>query len=194
MTRIKQVKYIYIIFSAMLLIVGVSLLLWPGISAMTVCYVLGSVLILTGITRIMGYFSKDMYNLNFQFDLALGIISLIIGAVLIFHPGDVVSLLHVVIGIVVIVDSMFRLQTSFDAKHFGLRKWWLMLTAAILCASMGVILIVFPFETAKLLIRLLGITLIINGCENIFMAIYTVKSKKRVVPFTIECEVKDERP
>ena len=63
------------------------------------------------------YFSKDSYNLNFQFDFAMGLVFLILGTVLIFHPGDTVAVLHFSVGILVLVDSVFKLQTALDAKH-----------------------------------------------------------------------------
>lgn len=182
----KRIKALYITISVLSLLVGVGLLIWPGISVITICYMVGAASILLGIIRIVGYFSKDSYNLNFEFDFGMGLFFLILGAVLVFHPGDVVSLLHAGVGILVLVDSIFKLQTAFDAKHFGLKKWWVMLLCAILCAGFGLMLAIIPFRTAELLARLTGIALIINSGENIFLAEYTIKSKKRVVPIMVE--------
>ena len=190
----KRIKALYITISILSLLAGIALVIWPGASVITICYVVGSAAILVGAVRLAGYFSKDSYNLNFQFDFAMGLVFLILGTVLIFHPGDTVAVLHFSVGILVLVDSVFKLQTALDAKHFGLKKWWVMLLCALLCAGLGLVLVILPFRTAEILVRVTGAALAVNSGENILTAAYTVKSKKRVVPIMVECREIHEQP
>ena len=190
----KRIKALYITISILSLLAGIALVIWPGASVITICYVVGSAAILVGAVRLAGYFSKDSYNLNFQFDFAMGLVFLILGTVLIFHPGDTVAVLHFSVGILVLVDSVFKLQTALDAKHFGLKKWWVMLLCALLCAGLGLVLVIVPFRTAEILVRVTGAALAVNSGENILTAGYTVKSKKRVVPIMVECREIHEQP
>lgn len=190
----KRIKALYITISIVSLLAGIALVIWPGASVITICYVVGSAAILVGAVRLAGYFSKDSYNLNFQFDFAMGLVFLILGTVLIFHPGDTVAVLHFSVGILVLVDSVFKLQTALDAKHFGLKKWWVMLLCALLCAGLGLVLVILPFRTAEILVRVTGAALAVNSGENILTAGYTVKSKKRVVPIMVECREIHEEP
>ena len=189
-----RIKALYITISILSLLAGIALVIWPGASVITICYVVGSAAILVGAVRLAGYFSKDSYNLNFQFDFAMGLVFLILGTVLIFHPGDTVAVLHFRVGILVLVDSVFKLQTALDAKHFGLKKWWVMLLCALLCAGLGLVLVILPFRTAEILVRVTGAALAVNSGENILTAGYTVKSKKRVVPIMVECREIHEQP
>lgn len=175
----KRIKALYITISILSLLAGIALVIWPGASVITICYVVGSAAILVGAVRLAGYFSKDSYNLNFQFDFAMGLVFLILGTVLIFHPGDTVAVLHFSVGILVLVDSVFKLQTALDAKHFGLKKWWVMLLCALLCAGLGLVLVILPFRTAEILVKVTGAALAVNSGENILTAGYTVKSKKK---------------
>lgn len=190
----KRIKALYITISILSLLAGLALVIWPGASVITICYVVGSAAILVGAVRLAGYFSKDSYNLNFQFDFAMGLVFLILGTVLIFHPGDTVAVLHFSVGILVLVDSVFKLQTALDAKHFGLKKWWVMLLCALLCAGLGLVLVILPFRTAEILVKVTGAALAVNSGENILTAGYTVKSKKRVVPIMVECREIHEQP
>lgn len=190
----KRIKALYITISILSLLAGIALVIWPGASVITICYVVGSAAILVGTVRLAGYFSKDSYNLNFQFDFAMGLMFLILGTVLIFHPGDTVAVLHFSVGILVLVDSVFKLQTALDAKHFGLKKWWVMLLCALLCAGLGLVLVILSFRTAEILVRVTGAALAVNSGENILTAGYTVKSKKRVVPIMVECREIHEQP
>lgn len=190
----KRIKALYITISILSLLAGIALVIWPGASVITICYVVGSAAILVGAVRLTGYFSKDSYNLNFQFDFAMGLVFLILGTVLIFHPGDTVAVLHFSVGILVLVDSVFKLQTALDAKHFGLKKWWVMLLCALFCAGLGLVLVILPFRTAEILVRVTGAALVVNSGENILTAGYTVKSKKRVVPIMVEYREIHEQP
>ena len=190
----KRIKALYITISILSLLAGIALVIWPGASVITICYVVGFAAILVGAVRLAGYFSKDSYNLNFQFDFAMGLVFLILGTVLIFHPGDTVAVLHFSVGILVLVDSVFKLQTALDAKHFGLKKWWVMLLCALLCAGLGLVLVILPFRTAEILVKVTGAALAVNSGENILTAGYTVKSKKRVVPIMVECREIHEQP
>lgn len=190
----KRIKALYITISILSLLAGIALVIWPGASVITICYVVGSAAILVGAVRLAGYFSKDSYNLNFQFDFAMGLVFLILGTVLIFHPGDTVAVLHFSVGILVLVDSVFKLQIALDAKHFGLKKWWVMLLCALLCAGLGLVLVILPFRTAEILVKVTGAALAVNSGENILTAGYTVKSKKRVVPIMVECREIHEQP
>ena len=183
---IKQIKYISLIIAMLSVAAGAVLLIKPGISVIAICYVIGGIIIISGVTRITGYFSRDVFNLNYQFDFALGIFLIILGIVLICHPKHIVAMLHFIVGIIVLVDSVFKLQSALEAKHFGLDKWWLILGSAVVCAVFAILLIVYPFKTASLLIRILGLAVIVSNLENIFMIFYTVKIRKKTGPISVE--------
>lgn len=186
MRLVKEAKRAYMILSGIFMLVGLCLTIWPEISIVTFCYVLGGLCVVYGIIRLVGYFSKDQYRLAFQFDLALGIFVLVFGIILLFHPRPIIALLPVVIGLYIAIDSVFKLQTALDAKRFGMPRWWLMLILAIVAGGFGILLVFNPFEGAALFMRLIGITLIIDGIQNLWAALALVKVEKR--PGVIEAE------
>lgn len=186
MRLVKEAKRAYMILSGIFMLVGLCLTIWPEISIVTFCCVLGGLCVIYGIIRLVGYFSKDRYRLAFQFDLALGIFVLVFGIILLFHPRPIIALLPVVIGLYIAIDSVFKLQTALDAKRFGMPRWWLMLILAIVAGGFGILLVFNPFEGAALFMRLIGITLIIDGIQNLWAALALVKVEKR--PDVIEAE------
>ena len=115
MRLVKEAKRAYMILSGIFMLVGLCLTIWPEISIVTFCCVLGGLCVIYGIIRLVGYFSKDQYRLAFQFDLALGIFVLVFGIILLFHPRPIIALLPVVIGLYIAIDSVFKLQTALDA-------------------------------------------------------------------------------
>lgn len=127
MKTIKQAKWCYIICSVLLIAAGIYIMIKPYASAIIFCRVIGAVSLFYGISKILGYFSHDLYNLAFQFDLALGVFTLIFGLILLLRSARVVAFMPAILGVFVLVDGVFKLQTAVDAKRFGLSNWWLIL-------------------------------------------------------------------
>ena len=167
--------------SAAFMGVGAYLLVHPGLLP-AVCTLLGVVFVSYGAVKLMGYFSDDLYRLAFQFDLGVGILTILVGCVLLLRPRDRLALLPMVIGAFVLVDSVLRLQTALDARHFGMEKWWVLLAAAAAGAGMGALLLLLLVENGRSLTRLLGLTLLVDGGENLLACLYTVKVPRRAGP------------
>lgn len=188
MRFVKSAKVGFNLLSVALIIGGACLLIWPDVSATAICVVLGVLSLLYGVVRLLGYFSDDLYRLAFQFDLAVGILTIILGGVLILHPRDVLGNLPIVIGLILLVDSVLRLQTSIDARHFGMEKWWAILLVSIVGMAVGTSLLLRPFESSRALVRLMGAALMLHGGENLLVCLYTVKVPRRSDPDVIDVE------
>ena len=111
----------------------------------------------------------------------IGLILILLGLVVIIHPGNIMALVPVIMGIYFMIDGIMKIQTAVDAKRFGVRSWWLILVSAIVTGGIGILLLVNPFESAVALTVLLGITLLADGISNIWIAAYTVKAIKKEV-------------
>ena len=178
MKTIKQAKWCYIICSVLLIAAGVYIMVRPYASAIIFCRVIGAVSLFYGISKILGYFSHDLYNLAFQFDLALGVFTLIFGLILLLRSARVVAFMPAILGVFVLVDGVFKLQTAVDAKRFGLSNWWLILLGSLICALFGLLLIIDPFSGNSVLMTFVGLSLAIDGLQNLFNAFYTVKAPR----------------
>lgn len=175
----KRVKCLSILFSILPIALGVFLICWPAATLLTVCYLLGIFMILFGLVKLIGYFSRKSYREAFRFDLFLGILSLVLGILLCCHPGDVVALLQFLIGIFILVDSVLKFQTALEARRFGLARWWSIFLVALLSAVGGLLLLLNPFGSAKALVVLLGITLVVDGAQNLIVVLYTARHIRR---------------
>jgi uncharacterized membrane protein HdeD (DUF308 family) len=179
MKQLKIVKNMYIVMDVCLIIVGLLILFSPIKAINVLCRIFGAVLVLLGAVKILGYFTKDIFQLAFQFDFALGIISVILGAVLIFRTSYMVEILSVCVGIVILIDGALKLQTAVDARKFGIEKWWLILIIALLVSIVGIILMVTPFAAQTVAAWVIGINLVLDGVLNICVVLSTVKTLRR---------------
>lgn len=71
----------------------------------------GVFLIVYGVTKLSGYFAKDLFQLAFQFDLALGIVSIVLGIIIIEKSEYIIEILSTAIGIFMLVDAALKIQT-----------------------------------------------------------------------------------
>ena len=90
--RLRTAKIGYLILSAALCVLGVVLIAMPELSAQWLCRFAGGLMLVFGTIKIIGYFSRDLYRLAFQHDLAMGILQLVLGCVLIFRASPVINI------------------------------------------------------------------------------------------------------
>lgn len=176
MKNLKAVKNIYLVLIICSIIMGAALLIWPQMGLDVLCKVYGVILIIYGIAKISGYFTKDLFQLAFQFDFAMGVITAVLGIVLLVRTGRVVEFLSILIGIFMLVDATFKIQTSFDAKRFGITRWWLILATAVAVAAVGILLLFAPLETTSVFVRLLGLSICFDGIMNLIVVCNTVRT------------------
>lgn len=177
-----------IIISVLLCAAGIMLIAFPRLSAQMIAAVCGILLIISGALRLIGYFSKDLYRLAFQYDLALGILTVAVGIIVLLHPSGTAKLISIALGISVLADGLFKIQISVDSRRFGLRRWWLILALALLTGAAGLLLIFYPSESSVILTILLGISLLAEGILNIGTMLIAVKIIGHQQPDVIESE------
>ncbi len=181
-------KYGSIALSVLFMTAGVMMIIQPEISAGILEIVFSVALILLGAIKLIGFFSKDLYRLAFQYDLQFGCIFIVIGLVTLFRPGDTVVILCALLGICLMIDSLFRIRTSLDARAFGIRNWWLTLILAAVTGLAALMLVIRPAEGARLLVRLLGIAFFTEGALNLASAVSMVKIVKHQKADTIDAK------
>ena len=184
----KTAKIGYIVMSVLFCVLGVVLLFTPGVSALWIGRLLGIGLILFGAIKLVGYFSRDLFRLAFQYDLAFGLLLMALGIVTLSHPGDALSFLCVMFGIPVLADGLFKIQIAMDSRQFGIRNWWLVLVLAALTCVVGVVLVFRPMTGVRALTALMGLSLLCDGVLNLSVALCTVKIVDYQRPDVIETD------
>ena len=177
--RLKKIKCLYSILSAAMIVLGFLFMICPGMALKIMYRLAGVIFIILGIVKIIGYFSKDIFQLAFQFDLAIGSIFIILGILLFFMPTKMIEIGTGVFGILMLVDALLRIQTTIDAQKFGIRKWWILLLISLTAAVIGVLLLIMPFKGAKIIVNLVGLNICINGVLNFVIVQSTVETKGR---------------
>ena len=112
MHTLVRVKNAYTVMTICLIALGAALLFAPQLGLRTLCVVYGVFLIVYGVTKLSGYFAKDLFQLAFQFDLALGIVTIVLGIIIIEKSEYIIEILSTAIGIFMLVDAALKIQTA----------------------------------------------------------------------------------
>lgn len=190
-TPMRIAKIGYIVMSVLFCLAGVLFIAMPEISTKIIGICIGISMILFGIVRLIGYFSKDLYRLAFQFDLEFGILMMILGVIVLFNPENLMAFICVVIGISILLDGLFKIRIALDSKQFGIKSWWLILALAIVTGVIGVFLIFDSATGSELMTVILGLTLLSEGILNLSTVISTVLIVKNQAPDIIETDIID---
>ena len=177
--RLQIAKYGYIVVSALLCLLGIILIATPDFSTKLLCWIGGFLLILFGSVKIVGYASKDLYRLAFQFDLAFGILLIALGAILIIRTDAMLHIICILLGICILADALLKIQISIDSREFGISQWWMILSAAIVTGVIGFLLLLRPFESDHMAMTLLGLSFIFEGILNTVTVLTAVKICRR---------------
>lgn len=193
MKKVGTIKSGYIGASVVMLLIGIILTVYPGLTTLALSLFVGAMILLFGISKLWGYFAAEQYRDVFRFDLTFGIIATVIGVLMLAHPQWLMSALPTLIGIFVLIDSVFSLQNVFEARRADTSYWWIGLVTSLITLVFGVLLIVDPFSGGEALIMVLGITLIVCAVTNFVTAIFISRRLKNAVKTEIYIDDNEDR-
>lgn len=192
----KTAKIGYIIMSVILCILGILMIALPDVFVPAAAKACGIILILFGMVKLVGYFSGDLFRLAFQYDLASGLLLALLGILMIIRPGRIMTFISIALGVYILADGLLKIQIALDAKDFGIRKWWLILFAAVLTGIIGFLLILRPSESMEILMMLVGLSLLAEGILNLITVLAAVRIIRHQRPDQIDieyCETGEEK-
>lgn len=184
----RAAKAGYLILSTALCALGIVLIVLPDLSAKVIGLLCGILLLLFGCIRLVGYFSKDLYRLAFQYDLVFGILSIVLGIAILIRPESLMTFVCIALGLSILTDGLFKIQIAWQAKNFGIRNWWLILSCAIWASLCGVVLMFRPGAGSNVLMILMGITFLSEGILNFCTMLTAVKIVRYQMPDVIDVD------
>lgn len=167
----KSIKGSFGLTAGIFIIIGLVLLIFPGIALSLACIIIGIVALVYGIMRIVNY-TKDSSAAP-ALDLVIGLALAIFGVVLIFVPNFFSGLISIVLGIYFVVEGFADAKRALDMKKAGYSKWVIPFVIALVVVALGVLIIVNPVATW--LVRILGIAMIVEGVSTAFSTVAVKK-------------------
>lgn len=192
---VKVAKYGYILISVVFCIAGIAIILLPAPPLAVIGTFFGSAMLIFGLVKLVGYFSKDLFRLAFQYDLQFGILLIVLGIITLIKRADAAEFICIAYGVCMIIDCLFKIKIALDAKSFGIHQWWLTFSFAILNGIAGILVTICPTVLIRVASVLIGISLLTEGILSLSVAISMIKvidHKKSDVIQTDEYEIWEE--
>lgn len=175
---LKKIKTNVVVSSALCVILGLVLVFRPGMSMRIVCTAVGVVLILSGVLRMIDYFTARDGSLYSQANLIFGIVLAVVGVWIVVKPDKVMAIIPIIVGIVIAIHGLHNIQQAIELWRDKYERWWVALILGILTVGFGVLLICRPFAAIDTVVMLIGFFLIYDGLSNVWIVTRIYKNAK----------------
>ena len=125
----KNLKWNLILMSLLYLALGLFLLAVPGVALNIVCYALGGVVLACAAVQLIRYFTFERLELrrcgypSWKWFILLALLSVVLGAIMIFVPFGAMETLVMGIGIILLIEGAFNLggaiYTALAVRRFN---------------------------------------------------------------------------
>ncbi len=152
--------------------VGILLLLDPIRFTSGIIVAFGTLLSVYGIFKIIRYFLKAPEDAAKEQGLSKGLLCLGLGLFGALRANWFLStfpILAVIYGIGMIITGIVEMQWTVDMIRFACIGWIPQAISALFALIVGAILLVSPFESAELLWRFAGISIVISALPDVFV-------------------------
>lgn len=172
-------KILSTIMGILLVIGGVYCMLTPGITFLTLGWVLGVLLLISGIELIVCYFGGRKVCIPSAWDLALGILTTVLAIVILtnnYAQFFTELILAYMLGVWIVVSGALRIFAAFGLKKLEVSIWWLSLVVGVLLILAGIYAFFHPIVAAITLGVMAGLYVTVQGVNLI---VFGISMRKR---------------
>lgn len=195
MEQLKKVHWEMLLTSVICILLGGVLIFFPQAVNEMIAYVLAAAMFVFAVIELYNYFKKDVKVNFYRNDLVFAVVALVIGIIMLAKKEAVISLVPIVLGALIIISGVKKLQNGLDLIRLKLDGWKSLLILAALNIIFGVIMVICSLQTAKVITILIGVGLVFSGITDLFSQIWVSKNAKKAFPDTDSTdlvEVKDK--
>lgn len=157
-----------ILTALVLILLGVILFVWPAGTLIAVCSIAGWCLLIAGLV----VFLTQLFTKNGRSVVILlisGVIA-VCGLFIVINPEGLVKIVPILFGLAMLIQGVVQLTRVIQGRDI-LRNWILLALFSVVSIILGLIIMLYPFETASIMVTLLGFTLIYNGIITLIVSL-----------------------
>lgn len=168
-TLLKSILSGSLFSSLVYVILGLVLILVPGLTMTTLVRIGAGALIATGIFDLLRYVFHKESDGKLNNRLVTGVILTIAGGILMSKPTLVINLVPTILGIALMIEGLVKLQRAIDLFRMKYTKWLSVLLVAVISLAIGILVLTNPFNTARTLVAIIGIGLVFAGLTGVIV-------------------------
>lgn len=158
----KRCEKSMMVSTIVMLILGIILAIEPTASIRMITTIIAIVFMLIGGFQLVDYIRKPRQDKMMSLSLILGVILLAVGLFLFINTDSLVKFITVLIGITIAIKALFKIQFAMNIRDIS-DKWKYNLVIGLIEMTLGVILLLNPFNSAVIFLRIVGILLIVGS-------------------------------
>ena len=165
-----------IITSIILAVLGILLIVATEATIISISYIIGGILILLGFFGLVDYIRKIDTETKTSVDLVYGIVTVILGVLIVMNPKAIASIINYVLGIIIVISSAVKLNYAIQLKGNNNSLWKSTIIFSLITTICGLILIFKPFTGAIVATKVIGAIVLIYAILNI-ISTFTIRKE-----------------
>lgn len=175
--NIKSAAWSAVIESFALIILGILFVIWPDTMIKILAYIVGAFFIIKGGYQVISYYVEKGQSDFLNNGLLAGIVSILIGIAALVIGEDIAKIFRIIIGIIIIYESLVRINTAAKLSSVGVTSWKYILVLALIMLVLGIFI---TFNTGAI-VTLIGWLMVATGLIGLIGDVMFVKHVNTVI-------------
>lgn len=175
MSSVKKFRWGYLLISLVLCAVGLCFIIYPNNSIKIGSYIIAAAAMLVGIILAIKVLADRKRDFTFATSIFSAVLTVACGVVALIIPNEIFKLYPMLIGLFIILDGSFKLQTVINAKRYKIKCWWLLLLFAVISIIGGFFVIRLRVDidvSYRFFSIIMGVALCSCGLQNFLSLFY----------------------
>lgn len=160
-----------LIFQAVVeLVLGIFMIIYRDTTSNILFIVIGSLMVAYGVFDLIAFVTNNR-PYSFRRGLTTGVLITIIGVAFIVQAKELQNLLAIIIGALIIIESIVNCRRAVILKDFGWKKWFILLIVSLIVLVFGILICIYPNIFGEVIAMIMGIGIILEALLDIFAII-----------------------
>lgn len=165
----REFRWSFIVTALVFIVLGSLLILRPKLGQDVLSYSVGIALTVYGAFNVLSFLFAREKALTFE--LVIGVITLAVGIFALSAPNVIFDTIQLVLGLVIIIDSLLGIKRAFALRDLGLKSWVGMLFLSIVTSFLGILFMLNKGIFGNALMIVIGVVLLCQGINDMITVI-----------------------
>ncbi len=181
LNQTKKIKHAFIFMAILFCLCGFLIMVFPYNSLTAIGIIIGVTALMAGIIQAVRALMSELRGGDFVASIISSVFTIICSIVIMIFSKNIMHILPMIIGLFIIIDGAFKIDTSICAKNYRVKSWIILFLLAGLTIISGFLCVRIKVSATNigLISSLVGLALFMCGLQNIFSPLYMNKITAR---------------
>ena len=150
------------------IVFGILLMIFPDKASDLILNFAAALLGVGGLVLLARHFLGERRPDSLNLQLYFGVFLLILAGAVMMLKGFLLAFIPLAFGTILIIFGLVHGQGALAMKEYGSRRWIIDLACAVISAVLGLVILLYPFDTGLLLIRIIGGAMVFMAVQSLF--------------------------